>query len=80
MNIVTRDEIDISFRLLVEAVNKRNKTEESIFYYKFEGMIEGLCCANILSDKAYDFLLNAAWEVYFNGNNNIFFKECEVSY
>ena len=65
MNIVTRDEIDILFRLLVEAVNEKNKTQVYIYYYKFEGMIEGLCCANILSDKAYDFLLNAAWEVYF---------------
>lgn len=65
MNIVTRDEIDILFRLLVEAVNKRNKTEERIFYYKFEGMIEGLCYADVLSIEEYDFLLNAAWEVYF---------------
>lgn len=65
MNIVTRDEIDILFRLLVEAVNKRNKTEENIFYYKFEGMIEGLCCADVLSIEECDFLFNAAWEVYF---------------
>ena len=64
MNIVTRDEIDILFRLLVEAVNKRNKTEEEIFYYKFEGMIEGLCCADVLSSEEYNFLLDAAWEVY----------------
>lgn len=65
MNIVTRDEIDILFRLLVEAVNKRNKTEENIFYYKFEGMIEGLCCADVLSIEECDFLFNAAWEVFF---------------
>lgn len=65
MNIVTRDEIDISFRLLVEAVNKGKKTEEMIFYYKFEGMIEALCCADVLSIEEGDFLLNAAWEVYF---------------
>lgn len=65
MNIVTRDEMDITFRLLVEAVNKRNKTEEIIFYYKFKGMIEGLCCADLLSIEEYDFLLAAAREVYF---------------
>lgn len=65
MNIVTRDEIDILFRLLVEAVNEKNKTKEYIFYYKFEGMIEGLCCADVLSIEEHDFLFNAAWEVYF---------------
>lgn len=65
MNIVTRDEIDILFSLLVESVNKRNKPEESIFCYKFEGMIEGLYCADVLSIEEYNFLLNAAWEVYF---------------
>lgn len=62
MNIVTRDEIDILFRLLVEAVNKM---EENIFYYKFVGMIEGLYYAGILSTDEYIFLLDAAWEVYF---------------
>lgn len=65
MNIVTRDEIDILFRLLVKARNKRNETEEMIFYYKFEGMIEGLCCADVLSIEECDFLLDAAREVYF---------------
>ena len=62
MNIATRDEIDISFRLLVEA---RNETEEMILYYKFEGMIEGLYCADVLSIEEYNFLLHAAWKVYF---------------
>ena len=65
MNIVTLDEINILFTLLVEAVNKRHKIEEKIFYYKFEGMIEGLYYAGILSNEEYNFLLDAAWEVYF---------------
>lgn len=64
MNIVTRDEIDILFRLLAEAVSE-NKTEEYIFYYKFEGMIQGLRCADVLSNEEHDFLLHAAWELYF---------------
>lgn len=65
MNIVTRDEIDVLFRLLAESVNKGKKTEEMIWYYKFEGLIDGLCCADVLSIEEGDFLLNASWAVYF---------------
>ena len=75
MNIVTRDTIDIHFKLLVKASNENNARYEKIYYYKLQGMIEALHCANILSDKAYDFLINSSDEVYLNGNEYGFIIE-----
>ena len=65
MNIVTMDMLNVFFNLLVEAVNSDNKINAGIYYHKFQGMIEGLYYADVLSDEEYGFLIDAAWEVYF---------------
>lgn len=65
MNILTIDMINVFFKLLVEASNNNNERDERIYFYKFQGMIEGLYYADILSDEEYGFLIDAAWEVYF---------------
>lgn len=65
MNILTIDMINVFFKLLVEASNNNNERDERIYFYKFQGMIEALYYADILSDEEYGFLIDAAWEVYF---------------
>lgn len=62
MNTIVRDNIDLLFKLLVESVNE---DIERIFFYKFQGFIEGLYYANILSNEEYEFLIDASLEVYF---------------
>lgn len=65
MNKATESTINIFFSLLVEAVNEKNTANETIFFYKFQGIIEGLFTADILTSEQFDYLRNAAWEVYF---------------
>ena len=65
MNIVVIDMINLLFKLLIEASNNNNKRDERIYFYKFQGMIEALYYADILSDEEYEFLIDASWEVYF---------------
>lgn len=66
MNIATENTINTFFSLLVEAVNSKNIVNERIFFYKFQGIIEALFSANILSSEELDYLHYASWEVYFN--------------
>lgn len=65
MNKATESTINTFFTLLVEAVNQENITNERIFFYKFQGIIEALFSANILTSEELDYLHNASWEVYF---------------
>lgn len=65
MNKASENMINMFFSLLVEAVNQENVSNERIFFYKFQGMIEALFSANILTSEELDYLHNAAWEVYF---------------
>lgn len=65
MNIIPIDMLNTFFKLLVESVNNDNEIYERIYYYKFQGMIEGLYYANVLSDEEFNFLFDAAREVYF---------------
>lgn len=65
MNEATESTINIFFSLLVEAVNQENIANERIFFYKFQGIIEALFSANILTSEELDYLHNASWEVYF---------------
>lgn len=65
MNIVIRDMIDVFFNLLVEATNKENDVNQRIYFYKFQGIIEALYYAEILTLEDHKYLNDAAWEVYF---------------
>lgn len=65
MNKATESTINTFFSLLVEAVNQENIANERIFFYKFQGIIEALFSANILTSEELDYLHNASWEVYF---------------
>lgn len=74
MNSVIRDMIDVFFKLLVEAVNSEDGVNQRIYFYKFQGILEALYYAQILTLEEQEYLYNASWEVYFNGNNKIFSK------
>lgn len=65
MNIVIRDMIDVFFKLLVEAGNNENDVNQRIYFYKFQGIIEALFYAEILTLEEHTYLCNASWEVYF---------------
>ena len=71
MNSVIRDLINVFFKLLVEAVNSENDDNQEIYFYKFQGIIEALYYAQILTLEEEEYLYNASWEVYLNGNNKV---------
>lgn len=66
MNKATENTINIFFSLLVEAVNNKDISNERIFFYKFQGIIEALLSADILTFEEHAFLSNASLEVYFD--------------
>lgn len=66
MNKATESTINIFFSLLVEAGNDKNIVNERIFFYKFQGIIEALFSADILTSEQLDYLHNASLEVYFS--------------
>lgn len=66
MNKEIENMINIFFSLLTEAVNDKIPTNERIFYYKFQGILEALFTANILTSEERDYLFDASWEVYYS--------------
>lgn len=65
MNNATRDMIDMFFKLLVESGIKKDLVNERIYFYKFQGIIEALYYAEILTLEEHKYLNDAAWEIYF---------------
>lgn len=68
MKDLVKDQIDILFKLLADAVINAKDYSMS-FYYRIIGSIDILYYQELISNEEHVFLSNAAWAVYFNGNN-----------
>lgn len=65
MKDLVKEQIDILFKVLAEAVNNGEEDYTMSFYYRIIGSIDILYYQDLITDEEHRFLSNAAWTVYF---------------